>query len=68
MRIDILTLFPEMFEPILGTPAFWESKGKKGILTINPINIRSLLRINIGRRMIIPMVEAPEWLCLRSPF
>jgi len=43
MRIDILTLFPEMFEPILGTSILGRAK-EKGILTINPINIREFAK------------------------
>lgn len=43
MRIDILTLFPEMFEPIIGTSILGRAK-EKGILTINPINIREFAK------------------------
>ena len=43
MRIDILTLFPEMFEPILGTSILGRAR-EKGILTINPINIREFAK------------------------
>ena len=43
MRIDILTLFPEMFEPILGNSILGRAR-EKGILTINPINIREFAK------------------------
>ena len=43
MRIDILTLFPEMFKPILGTSILGRAR-EKGILTINPINIREFAK------------------------
>ncbi|MGI5851306.1 MAG: tRNA (guanosine(37)-N1)-methyltransferase TrmD [Clostridiales bacterium] len=43
MRIDILTLFPEMFEPILGASILGRAR-EKGILTINPINIREFAK------------------------
>lgn len=39
MKINILTLFPEMFEPIIGGSILGRAK-KKGILDVNLINIR----------------------------
>ncbi|MBN7772097.1 tRNA (guanosine(37)-N1)-methyltransferase TrmD [Clostridium aminobutyricum] len=39
MMINILTLFPEMFEPVLGGSILGRAR-KKGILDINLINIR----------------------------
>ncbi|MBE6034559.1 MAG: tRNA (guanosine(37)-N1)-methyltransferase TrmD [Clostridiales bacterium] len=39
MKINILTLFPEMFEPVIGGSILGRAK-KKGILDVNLINIR----------------------------
>ena len=39
MRIKILTLFPEMFLPVLGASITGRAI-ENGILTIEPINIR----------------------------
>jgi tRNA (guanine37-N1)-methyltransferase len=39
MKINILTLFPEMFEPVLGASILGRAR-KKGIFDINLINIR----------------------------
>jgi tRNA (guanine37-N1)-methyltransferase len=39
MNIDILTLFPEMFGPVLGASMLGRAAGK-GILNINTVNIR----------------------------
>lgn len=39
MKINVLTLFPEMFEPIIGGSILGRAK-KKGILDVNLINIR----------------------------
>ncbi|HZJ58184.1 MAG TPA: tRNA (guanosine(37)-N1)-methyltransferase TrmD [Clostridia bacterium] len=43
MRIDILTLFPEMFEGIMDTSILGRARDK-GILTINPVNIREFAK------------------------
>lgn len=39
MKINILTLFPEMFDPVIGGSILGRAK-KKGILDVNLINIR----------------------------
>ena len=39
MNIDILTLFPEMFAPVLGASMLGRAS-EKGILNINAVNIR----------------------------
>ncbi|QHI73206.1 tRNA (guanosine(37)-N1)-methyltransferase TrmD [Aminipila terrae] len=39
MKINILTLFPEMFEPVIGGSILGRAR-KKGILEVNLINIR----------------------------
>lgn len=39
MKINILTLFPEMFEPVIGGSILGRAK-KKGILEVNLLNIR----------------------------
>nr|WP_315024070.1 tRNA (guanosine(37)-N1)-methyltransferase TrmD [uncultured Aminipila sp.] len=40
MKINVLTLFPEMFEPVIGGSILGRAK-KKGILDVNLINIRN---------------------------
>ena len=43
MTIDVLTLFPEMFEGVLGTSIIGRAR-EKGILDINVINIRDFAK------------------------
>ena len=56
MRIDILTLFPEMIEAILGESIIGRAR-KKGLIEINCIQIRDFA----DRSMIIPTAAEREW-------
>lgn len=67
MKIDILTLFPEMFVPVTDSSILGKAR-EKGILDINLINIRDLVRISIIRLTILPLAEVREWLCWLSLF
>ena len=59
MRIDILTLFPEMFEGILNSSIIKRAIGKEKV-TINIYDFRDYSTNKHKKLMIIVMVAEPE--------
>ena len=60
MRIDILTIFPEMFEPILSTSIPGRAR-EFGATDYQVHDIRRWADSKHGRSMIGRSVEDPEW-------
>ena len=60
MKIDILTLFPEMFDAV--KHSILARAEKKGLLEINLHNIRDFSKDNITRLMIHLLVVVQAWL------
>ena len=59
MKIDILTLFPDMFTPVTQESILGRAK-ENGILNITT-NIGIIARINTRKLMTIRLEEVPEW-------
>ena len=60
MKIDYLTLFPEMFEGVLNHSILKRAQDK-GIINVNTINFRFILLISIIKLMITHLVVAKVW-------
>jgi len=52
MKIDILTLFPEMFEAVLSAGVIGKAR-ERGLLVFRLTDIRIIRRISTERQMII---------------
>lgn len=59
MKIDVLTLFPEMFAPVLSTSIIGRAI-QNGILTINVYNIRDFAKNKHKQVDDYPYVAATE--------
>lgn len=60
MKIDYLTLFPEMFEGVLNHSILKRAQDK-GIINVNTINFEIILLISIIKLMITHLVVAKVW-------
>ena len=60
MKIDYLTLFPEMFDGVLNHSILKRAQDKN-IIEVNTVNFRDYAKINIIKWMIIRMVAVKEW-------
>ena len=67
MKIDVLTLFPSMFDGFINESIIKRARDKK-IVEINIHNFRAILLIRISELMIILMVEELEWFLCVSLF
>ena len=61
MKIDVLTLFPEMFENFVNTSIIKRAISNNNV-TINTINIRDFSRYNNSQVDDTPLVVEMEWL------
>ena len=60
MKIDVLTLFPEMFSGVLGASMLGRAQ-ERGILEFGLHNIREYSQSKHKTRMIIPSAAAQAW-------
>ena len=60
MRIDVLTLFPEMFGPVIGGSILGRA-AEKGIIDVRLTDIRDSAMINTIKQMIILSEAEAEW-------
>lgn len=60
MRIDVVTLFPEMFEPVLGASIMGRARAR-GLLVFGTVNPGTSPRIGTGPWMTVLSGAAPGW-------
>ena len=60
MKIDVLTLFPEMFTGVFNSSILGKAQ-EKGIVTLNAINFRQYATNSTIQLTTIHMAVAVEW-------
>lgn len=66
MRIDIVTLFPELCDGFLSTSILGRARAKN-LFEAHCHQIRDYTKTNSARRTITPMAAAAAWCCMLSP-